>query len=88
MPVSQMVDSVEDAFDEIGEVNPPLFGGEFDDVSVRQIDTGNSNGNGEGVQNNVNINVYARDGESAREIAKEVERQFVLWQRQRKAAFV
>lgn len=41
-----------------------------------------------GAGGDVNINVYAQQGQDARQIAREVEKQFVLWQRQRKVAMV
>lgn len=41
-----------------------------------------------GASGDVSINVYAQPGQDAKEIAREVEKQFVLWQRQRKVAMV
>lgn len=40
-----------------------------------------------GVGDNITINVYATERQDARQIAEEVQRQFVLWERQRKAVY-
>lgn len=41
-----------------------------------------------GASGSVSINVYAQPGQDASQIAREVEKQFVLWQRQRRVAMV
>lgn len=86
MPVDDMVGVVEGAFDEVGDIEPPLF--DSDNglmVDKMTFDTGSDSV--DGGYSPVTINVYGRDGQSAKEIAEEVQRQLALWERQRKAAY-
>lgn len=86
MPVDDMVGAVEGAFDEVGDIEPPLFdtdGGMM--VDKMTFETGSDSE--DAGYSPVTINVYGTDGQSAKEIAEEVQRQFVLWERQRRAAY-
>ena len=40
-----------------------------------------------GAGDNITINVYATERQDERRVAEEVQKQFVLWEKQRKAVF-
>ena len=86
MPIKQMVDSVEDAFDQIEGVNAPILGAGVEDMIV-STDTEGAGGFGTTYSPEVNINVYATENQNVKQLAREIQKEFVLWEKQRGYAF-
>ena len=84
MPVDDMVGAVSDAFDEIEDAGMPNF--DYDNIDISTLDTGGAYGSSY-ADNGVVINVYATERQDEEEVAREVQRVFVQWENQRKAAY-
>lgn len=84
MPIDDMVGAVSDAFDAVEDVGVPGF--DYDDVNVSSLDVGTNN-LGMNSDGGVVINVYATERQDEEEIAREVQRVFIQWENQRKAAY-
>lgn len=74
-------DEIEDALS--FDYNVPQFETE---MSVSKVGTGDS-AYAYGAGDNITINVYATERQDERKVAEEVQKQFVLWEKQRKAVF-
>lgn len=74
------MDAVEDASDAMADAT--TFVPEEQEISVSEV------GGGYGGYGGVEINVYATPQQDERQIAEMVQRQFVMWEKQRRAAFV
>ena len=74
-------DDIEDAL--AFDYNVPQFETE---MSVSKVGTGDS-AYAYGTGDNITINVYATERQDERKVAEEVQKQFVLWEKQRKAVF-
>lgn len=74
------MDAVEDASDAMADAT--TFVPEEQEISVSEVS------GGYGGYGGVEINVYATPQQNERQIAEMVQRQFVMWEKQRRAAFV
>ena len=72
-------DEIEDAL--FFDYNVPQFETE---MSVSKVGTDDV---AYGAGDNITINVYATERQDERRVAEEVQKQFVLWEKQRKAVF-
>lgn len=86
MPVDEMVGSVANAFDEIENMDVPVLEPEAEfgyNTAMKVIDDDKK----PEAPTSITINVYATERQDEKEIARQVQRQFIIWENQRRAAY-